>query len=950
MKKKLFGLLACIMMFALAFGLVACGGNTDPETWTVTFVNGEQTVKTSSVEKGKPLAAADFPEDPTAPADKQFDGWYVGEEKLSVGFVPEADITANAKFSDVGGTPVDQYTVTFVVGNDTVKTVTVEAGKKPAANDLPSDPSKDHYTFDGWFDANGNEFDEDAVVNASATYTAKFTQEDYLVTFTQDGQDNKTVWVTKSSGKLSTADIPVPESVADAFFLGWYKDDVKAAADVEITADATFTAKFLTKADYNGIWYNDEKQCLIEFTQNGGIKCNILGSSQLSNVTFSAEDGSLTGKESSYSNSWTFKIDGNTMNATRSYWDSTEEDNVTATYTLTKAGAFALAGNYDNDAGSSSYLEIIDSGIVTHISTSVVYYGRLIAEGDGYKLDVYTSESAHFLVNVAVDAKGNLVFTGKEASASYRGIYIKNSTVGQKFSCGDANLYVHTVDTETVYVYSDKASDTNYYVTVSGTLVDGEIVTLTKEDEPSVTHLIKIVGSYSFVFPNKERGTYTSSGKDDLYLDGFGNATLGEEQPADYIIVGNKVIVGDKGYEIDTQNDTYTELTKETGDYVGKTFTNLDAKSYTVVFNGFGIIVEECANNGTYYGTYTIDGTTLTTVMEDPDKVSKIGSDTYTLKEENKVFCNSDESVIYTRDDYTLYSKLNDFVGANEGYWVKDGGNGEYIEIVIEGKAITKLDYNGKEIGSSFYDVRYDGSAVTLRSTNGLTTTTLTLTIEGDKLKAEGKMVEDKVDGEPVTTPIHDTYSSAEKPVTEKDAIAGGWKGSAFGTERTFWFDGFGKGFVLTGSSKSDFSYTIKNGEVTFETDYQFDYKLKLENGKLTGTVEDTEGGSPQPVELAPGTPDKFEGIWTSETDPWILTFTGYGYVHVKHTRYSTDVWAKYTVSDDEVTFEADSNDWTCTLKSDGATMTVQAIDMEYEYYANSDFTREGGSEQGGGR
>ncbi len=1019
MKKKLFGLLTIIMMFALALGLVACGGEETPapdaETWTVTFVNGEQTVKTSSVAKGSALTEADFPEDPDAPAGQKFDGWFVGETEVVVGFEPTANITANAKFSDVGDEPDEpaEYTVTFVVNGDTVKTVTVEdgnsltaadfpedpsapAGQKfdgwfvgedkvevgytptasvtvtasfsdvggdepdepteytitfvveggntttvtveegqtPDPDELPSDPDKPHYTFEGWFDADDNEFDESAAVTASATYTAKFTKTDYLVTFTQEGQENKEVWVTPSSGKLGT--LPANEPVDGSVFLGWYNDGEKATADTDISGDATFHAVFVSQADYTGSWYNDEEHILLYFGSDNSIH---FGDETLGAGTFSSEDGTLTYEErvTLSVEIWVLLIEENSMTVTHSY--NEEYDMVSDTYTFTKAEeGFALAGTYRKAGGLYSYLEISDGGMVTYFNTTV-YYGHIVAAGDdAYTLELYTNKYTQKSLNITLDAKGNLLITGDGVDDGYKGIFVKNSSKDALESFDhefEEYLYIHTVDGEKVYVYSVDETDTYYYVTVDGTLEVGEIVTLTKEGDPSVTHLIKIVADGDFVIAGAERGTYALAEHDSLVLDGFGSATLGDAEPAEYYIVGNKVVADDKGYEINIDEGTYTELVKESGNHVG-TFTNISSSSYTAILDGYGIVITK-AYSYVYYGTYTIEGTTLTVAGLDISS-SYLANGTYTLAEDEKVIYNEGEKTVYAKADYTLYSKLNMFTGDHEGYWTKDGGDGEFIEITVDGNAISKLTYNGSVVTSSYYTVRYDGTSIKISSYSlGLQ---VKLTVEED-----GKLhVVSTDDGA-----INDTYTSAAKPVTEKDAFAGGWTGNILSGEKTYWFDGFGKGIMIDGSSMNEFDYTVKGNVATFTVNDSYEHTCTLDGGTIS--VDGTQDYEyPFSGSLTKGTPDKFEGVWNSGNEKmssYRFTVTGYGYVLVKDMEGSYEEFVKYTISGEDIEFSADDYDFTCTLQEDGS-MSVNGDLYGDPYIAKCPYTREGGAAGGG--
>lgn len=83
------------------------GENTDiptepatPETWTVTFKNGEDVVATVTVNKGEKLTAEQIPATPAVAEGKEFKGWFNGETEITVETEIASDITATAKIED----------------------------------------------------------------------------------------------------------------------------------------------------------------------------------------------------------------------------------------------------------------------------------------------------------------------------------------------------------------------------------------------------------------------------------------------------------------------------------------------------------------------------------------------------------------------------------------------------------------------------------------------------------------------------------------------------------------------------------------------------------------------------------------------------------------------------------------------------------------------------------
>lgn len=72
-----------------------------PETWTVTFKNGETVVSTVTVNKGEKLTAEKIPAAPTVAEGKEFKGWFNGETEITVETEITGDVTATAKIEDV---------------------------------------------------------------------------------------------------------------------------------------------------------------------------------------------------------------------------------------------------------------------------------------------------------------------------------------------------------------------------------------------------------------------------------------------------------------------------------------------------------------------------------------------------------------------------------------------------------------------------------------------------------------------------------------------------------------------------------------------------------------------------------------------------------------------------------------------------------------------------------
>ncbi len=139
-----------------------------------------------------------------------------------------------ATFDPDNGDP----TVTKFIDND----------KNSKFTELVPEPTKENYTFAGWY--NGNEkFDFTTVPTGDVTLTAKWTANDYYVSFFTEHGDPPTSQNVKYNG---TANDPGKLSEDGYTFIGWYTDDTY---DTEfdftqpITGNTTVYAKWTAK-DY----------------------------------------------------------------------------------------------------------------------------------------------------------------------------------------------------------------------------------------------------------------------------------------------------------------------------------------------------------------------------------------------------------------------------------------------------------------------------------------------------------------------------------------------------------------------------------------------------------------------------------------------------------------------------------------------------------------------------
>ena len=75
------------------------------------------------------------------------------------------------------GEEIPTYTVTFVANNTTVSKAYIVKGEKPTAEDIPDNPTRNEWIFQGWYIDENTKFNNtDTVVTKDMTVTAKWSQ------------------------------------------------------------------------------------------------------------------------------------------------------------------------------------------------------------------------------------------------------------------------------------------------------------------------------------------------------------------------------------------------------------------------------------------------------------------------------------------------------------------------------------------------------------------------------------------------------------------------------------------------------------------------------------------------------------------------------------------------------------------------------------------------------
>ena len=158
-----------------------------------------------------------------APPSKEnhtFAGWYNGDEKFDF----DADTTnAPNVLNLVAKWDINKYTVKFVSDHGSFKDQTIEHGKTIKTDELTI-PKVDGYTFDGWYadEKHITEFDFNTQITSDTKVYAKWTANDYYVSFVTEHGDPPTSQNVKYNG---TATNPGELTAEGYTFIGWYADE-----------------------------------------------------------------------------------------------------------------------------------------------------------------------------------------------------------------------------------------------------------------------------------------------------------------------------------------------------------------------------------------------------------------------------------------------------------------------------------------------------------------------------------------------------------------------------------------------------------------------------------------------------------------------------------------------------------------------------------------------------
>lgn len=182
--------------------------------------------------------------EPAAPSKENhtFAGWYNGDEKFDF----DADTTnAPNVLNLVAKWDINKYTVQFVSDYGSFADQPIKHGGTIDTGKLTI-PKVEGYTFDGWYtdDTRTKEFDFSTPITSNTTVYAKWTANDYEVSFVTEHGDAPDSQNVKYNG---TAKDPGKLSAEGYTFDDWYTDDTystKFDFTQPITGDTTVYAKW----------------------------------------------------------------------------------------------------------------------------------------------------------------------------------------------------------------------------------------------------------------------------------------------------------------------------------------------------------------------------------------------------------------------------------------------------------------------------------------------------------------------------------------------------------------------------------------------------------------------------------------------------------------------------------------------------------------------------------
>lgn len=201
-----------------------------------TFTADGESISTQTIDRGGKFT------EPAAPSKENHTsaGWYNGDEKFDF----DADTTNAPNVLElVAKWDINKYTVKFVSDHGSFKDQTIEHGKPIDTGNLTI-PEVEGYTFVGWYAEDNTKFDFTQPITSNTTVYAKWTANDYEVSFITEHGKAPTSQNVQYNG---TANDPGKLSAEGYTFIGWYTDHTctkEFKFSTPITGDTKVYAKW----------------------------------------------------------------------------------------------------------------------------------------------------------------------------------------------------------------------------------------------------------------------------------------------------------------------------------------------------------------------------------------------------------------------------------------------------------------------------------------------------------------------------------------------------------------------------------------------------------------------------------------------------------------------------------------------------------------------------------
>lgn len=206
--------------------------------YTVKFdTDGAGEIPQQEILSGSKLANVANPEK----EDHVFMGWLdKNNNPVDISsYYPTEDTTLKAKWDHISNLT---FNVTYDAGNGTESTVIQVAGG--SLLELPADPAKNDYSFEGWFNGKDKWNFETDKVKSDITLTAqwiKFSDKKYNVTFDYDDGREPVINSIAGDSKITKPSDPQKSGYV---FVGWYNGEEPWNFGENVRSDVTLTAKW----------------------------------------------------------------------------------------------------------------------------------------------------------------------------------------------------------------------------------------------------------------------------------------------------------------------------------------------------------------------------------------------------------------------------------------------------------------------------------------------------------------------------------------------------------------------------------------------------------------------------------------------------------------------------------------------------------------------------------